>query len=77
MKNRTENISVRYRPQHLTKSRFFELKNGQKAFVFEHLNTHAPYLLICYNNNYFIINYPQVLNLYQEIAKNNPANLNI
>ena len=58
-------------------SGFFELKNGQKAFVFEHLNTHAPYLLICYNNNYFIINYLQVLNLYQEIAKNNPANLNI
>ena len=24
MKNRTENISVRYRPQHLTKSRIFK-----------------------------------------------------
>ena len=38
MKNRTENISVRYRPQHLTKSRFFlskiKIKKGiPKAFV--------------------------------------------
>ena len=30
MKNRTENISVRYRPQHLTKSRIY-LENERAA----------------------------------------------
>lgn len=36
MKNRTENISVRYRPQHLTKSLFYLLYsavNGNNAML--------------------------------------------
>lgn len=36
MKNRTENISVRYRPQHLTKSRIFlynESKNPARILA--------------------------------------------
>lgn len=58
-------------------SGFFKLKNGQRAFVFEHFHKKAPYLLIYYKNNYFVINYPNVSLLYQEIEKSNPVKLNI
>ena len=35
MKNRTENISVRYRPQHLTKSPFFQYPFLLVQFIIE------------------------------------------
>ena len=58
-------------------SGLFELKNGQKAFVFEHFKKKAPYLLIYYKENYFVINYPNVSSLSQEIAKTNMVKENI
>lgn len=57
-------------------SGIFELKNGRQAIVFEHMGG-ATSMVLFYKQKFYLINYPGIELLYDEVVKNNVEHLNI